>query len=53
LTTLLHRLETKVDAVEDRLAHVYPTGREMRSQIDRELSAILAPGGGLKVFADD
>jgi hypothetical protein len=53
LTTMLHRLEAKVDAVEERLAYVYPTDREMCSQIDHELSTILAPGGGVRVFEDE
>lgn len=53
MTTLLRRLEGKVDAIEQRLEYVYPTDREMREQISREVDSILSPGGGLKVFADD
>ena len=53
LTVMLRRLEAKIDAVEERLAYIYPTPREMRSQIDAELNTILAPGGGVRVFTND
>ena len=47
------RIAEQVAQIEERLAHCFPTPREMRAQIDAELNAILAPGGGVRVFADD
>jgi hypothetical protein len=48
LNATLRRVETKLDAIEERLAYVYPTEREMRSQIDAEIDSIL--GVGVRVF---
>lgn len=52
LASTLRRLETKVDALEERLSFVYPTEREARDQVHAELAAILSSGGGVRVFAD-
>jgi hypothetical protein len=53
LISAISRLERQIQAIEERVAFVYPTPSEMRRQIDRELESILAPGGGLKVFAEE
>ena len=44
---------TRVERVEERLAFEFPTDQDAREQIQAELDAILAPGGGVRVFADD
>jgi hypothetical protein len=53
LVTLVHQLAAQVDRIEERLAFVYPTTREMHDQLAAEVDSILAPGGGIRVFADD
>lgn len=53
LVSALRRTEGKIDRIEERLAFQFPTVREAREQLDAEVDSILAPGGSLKVFADD
>jgi hypothetical protein len=53
LMTVARRIEEKVDAIEERFAFVYPTEREMHEQLAAEVDSILAPGAGIRVFADD
>jgi hypothetical protein len=53
LVTTMRRVESKVDAIEERLAFVYPTEGEACAQVEAELAAILSTGGGVRVFADD
>jgi hypothetical protein len=49
----VRRVEEQVQAIEARLAWEFPTEREMREQLEREVDEILRPGGSLKVFAED
>jgi hypothetical protein len=51
--SVVRRIESKVDAVEGRLAWVYPTNAETREQIEESIDRALAPGTGIRVFADD
>jgi hypothetical protein len=51
--TSLRRVEAKVDAIEERLAWQYPTEGELITQLDAEVDLILAPGSGVRVFADE
>lgn len=35
------------------MAHEFPTAKEMRQQLEDEANAILRPGGGVRVSAED
>ena len=50
---MIRRTQQQVEAIQERLEFVYPTEREIREQLDAELDSILAPGGSIRVFADD
>lgn len=53
LVSAFRRVEGKIDQIEERLQFAHPTVREAREQLDREVASILAPGGGIQVFATD
>jgi hypothetical protein len=49
----VRQVDERVQAVEERLAYEFPTDREIIAQVNAEVDSILAPGGGIRVFADD
>jgi hypothetical protein len=53
LLRAVHDVGERMERVEARLAFEFPTTAEIREQLDAEVSSILAPGGSLRVFADD